>query len=182
MEDSFEKYIREHRMAFDDAEPSAKHAQDFQRKLEGKKSQSSLNIVWWSAAAVVALIIGFTSVMSTFSSADPAQLPTSMALSDVSSSMAEVEAFYSEEINQSKDILAELSDDAGKAKTLNESLFTLEKQYDFLKSELAIHQGDQRIIMRMIENYRLRLKILEKHLIQIQKYQKTNKSSHNENA
>jgi hypothetical protein len=182
MEDSFEKYIREHRKEFDDAEPSAKHAQLFEEKLAGKPKPSSLTIIWWAAAAVVVLFIGINTVLSTISPVKIAPANTNMTLSQVSSSMAQVEAFYSEEIVQSKNMLSAISNNSKELELLQVNLAGLEKQYDFLKAELAIHQGDQRIITRMIENYRMRLKMLEKHLILIQKYHVNHKSVPNENA
>lgn len=182
MEDSFEKHIREHRFEFDDAEPSANHTQLFEKKLAGKSETISLTGIWWAAAAVIALFLGINGVLSTFSSVETVPENQNMALSEVSSSMADVEAYYSEEIQQSKNMLALISNNTEELELLNQNLSNLDKQYEFLKAELAKQQGDQRIISKMIENYRMRLKMLEMHLNTIQKYQVNHKPVTNENS
>ena len=181
MEDSFEKYIREQRMQFDDAEPSAKHALVFEKKLAGKERSNPLRMIWW-AAAVIVLFVGVAAVMKNLPDAPQETENTSMALKEVSSEMADVEAFYTEEILQSKTMLSAFGADQNQIELLNKNLDLLEQQYDYLKSELAAHLGDQRIITSMIENYRTRLQLLEKHLLFIQKYQQHQNQTSHENA
>lgn len=181
MKDSFEKYIREQRMQFDDAEPSAKHAQVFEKKLAGKERTNPLRMIWW-AAAVIVLFVGITAVMRNLPEAPQENENTSMALKEVSPEMADVEAFYTEEIVQSKNMLSAFGANQNQIDLLNQNLELLERQYDYLKSELAAHPGDQRIITSMIENYRTRLQLLEKHLLFIQKYQHHQNQSSHENA
>ncbi|MDP4935556.1 MAG: hypothetical protein NWR30_12650, partial [Salibacteraceae bacterium] len=177
----FEKYIREQRMQFDDAEPSARHAQVFEKKLAGKEHSNPLRMIWW-AAAVIVLFVGVAAVMKNLPDAPQETENTSMALKEVSSEMADVEAFYTEEILQSKTMLSAFGADQNQIELLNKNLDLLEQQYDYLKSELAAHPGDQRIITSMIENYRTRLQLLEKHLLFIQKYQQHQNQTSHENA
>lgn len=177
--DEFEKNIRENLADFE-AEPSANHELRFAEKLNGNKVEKP----WRWAALAAACIAAFITVLNlnqeeiTAQESNPKSM---MKLSEVSPEMAEVEAFYTEEILTSEVQVKSLTGDASSGKMLQAQLQFLGDQYKLLETELALNPGDERIIKNMIENYRTRLKLLEKHLSMIQKYQQL-KSTVNESA
>ncbi|MDY0286521.1 MAG: hypothetical protein RBR21_10340, partial [Bacteroidales bacterium] len=82
--------------------------------------------------------------------------------------LQEAEAFYEARINQSKTRLASYSTQHPELlEEINNDLEQLSQVYEELKNDLDDHAANQEIIEAMIQNYRLRLGILEQILAQL---------------
>lgn len=74
--------------------------------------------------------------------------------------LAEVESYYSSEIN---DRLEELKSFENNELVIEE-LNLLQEEFDELKSEMGDHINDEKIVIALIQNYRLRLDLLKEIL------------------
>lgn len=78
-------------------------------------------------------------------------------LSEISTELAEIEAYYVSQVNDRMDDLKKYQTDPAIAETIE----TLEEEYKSLSQELGKGGDDEKIIEAMIENYRLKLMVLE---------------------
>lgn len=163
LEDRFKENIE----PFDSEEPTPGHAERFQKRLSSRKVKPTLRSLWMAAT----ILAGFFVVTQLMPTASPDEAGTveeaTMGLADISPEMAEVELYFSEQIAEKKNSLDTSKDEAS---LLGEELDKLEQNYSDLKLELSKTQGDERVVRWMIENYRLRLQLLELHLERTEQY------------
>ena len=176
MKRRLEDFIHENRDQLDQASPSEGHFDRFEQLLsheEVPKKRSFVPLMRIAAILVVLVIAGSYVFLSNPGQEEgTTELPVTTAgisLKDISPEMAEVESFFSAQINN-------LAKDAPEA---THHLTQLETAYEQLKIELASNYGDERIIRAMIRNYRLRLQVLEQHL-ELKQFQQTIKNKKNE--
>lgn len=182
---NLEEEIRKNRSAFDDAEPPTGHSERFERRLGGPRKPLLRRSWYWMAAAVVALIV-LVRVLEPQPQLEPQPVAeqtepeSKMTLAEHSQKMAEVEAYFTGQIEDTYQLVQLTAEERnGQMELLIRHLTELEKDYEKLKLELYRQPGDERILNRMIENYRLRLKLLEWHLNQLNQ---TPKNTENENV
>ena len=185
MSDKLKKYIAENDAEFD-ALPSKGHFERFKQK-QGLKTivtepKRTVIPVFMKIAAIFVLVFGigwlFFNLGKMQGSQEFASNTTTM---DVSNELAEAEFFFTEQVNlKKKEVLAYSSSDNVATKQIMLELEKLELQYIDLKEELAINNNNEQVINAMIENYRMRLTVLEKLLQQLKKSNKI-KQKHHEN-
>ncbi|MEQ9186323.1 MAG: hypothetical protein RLP15_01210 [Cryomorphaceae bacterium] len=176
---SLEDISKEDRLAFDDLEPNEGHAQRFRQKLNktlGTRTKNPMQMMWWAAAVIAGILLVTKAVPSSDGAPEPMQEAT-IGLSDISPEMAEVESYFTRRIRSEKKHLSDDGNQAEYEQLIEAQLNQLEADYELLRQELNEHQGDQRIVRYMVENYRLRLRLLETHLDKIEKYVPQNPSN-----
>lgn len=176
---SLEDISKEDRLAFDDLEPNDGHAQRFQQKLNKTTDASRRNpmqMMWWAAAVIAGILLVSRAVPSADETSAPIQEAT-IGLSDISPEMAEVESYFTRRIRSEKKHLIDDDREEAYEQLIATQLNQLEEDYELLRQELNQHQGDQRIVRYMVENYRLRLRLLETHLNKIEQYDPQNPSN-----
>ena len=125
-----------------------------------------MRMVWWAAAAVI-LLLGITNGLPNLGGEEEEVQVATMSLSDISPEMEEVETYFTSSIKKQQTVVAETPMAPKHNDLLDTQLEQLEKDYERLRLELTNHPGDERIIRYMVENYRLRLLLLETHLDKI---------------
>ena len=181
MQDDLKKFIQENRSAFKELEPSANHASRFEKKLASDSKSNPFRMLWL-AAAVIVLFLGIGAVLKLINQAPVEVQSAGMSLSEISPELGEIERFLSEEIKQTTAMVQSVNGSSVDLASINKHLESLETEYVYLKLELAKNQGDQRIIERMIQNYKTRLLLLEKHLKMTKSQHQPLKPISNENA
>lgn len=168
-----EAYIRQHSAEADAAEPPVGHERRFQQRL----NQGNTSTPWYrpmiGAAAIILVLL--TAIQWSESEHTTPMAPeatmaeeASMPLHQVSHAMEEVEAFYTTAVARSFEQVRAAQPDAPHAELLNQNLEKLKASYRKLEQELYYHPNDPRVLTRMIENHKLRLQLLERHLLLIQ--------------
>lgn len=100
---------------------------------------------------------------------------------DYSNELSDAEQFFTQQVDlKKKEVLAFSNANNTATKQIMLELEKLELQYLDLKEELAINNNNEQILNAMIENYRMRLSVLERLLKQLKK-SNTIKQKHHEN-
>jgi len=157
-----EKFIKKERDSFDEEPLPLGHENRFLMKTEKQKIENENRVRFWrvAAAITVLLLAGGSLLLPRFNSPVDVQYG-SMALSDVSSDMANIELYYTSKLEEKYEGLQELSETNTEVKSLFYELTFLNEEYDNLERELYRSGTSDRVILAMIENFRLRLKIME---------------------
>lgn len=176
--DALENFIKENREAFDSEHPSA----DLWQRIEASLPEERVVVLRPRSrfralriAAAVLLLIGTGTVLGLFlnpSHFGPASGATTFSLAAVAPQHAEAEQFFRRQIAGK---VAQLQD-AGKAEEVMTDLNQLEKQMEELKKAFqeAPRESREFIIHSMIQNYQLRIELLERVLEEV-------RSSHPQN-
>ncbi|MGB0929529.1 MAG: hypothetical protein ACPGVB_02050 [Chitinophagales bacterium] len=175
--DPLERFVQEHRDEFDLKEPSFELWDRIADSLPPDKEESAPKMVplrlVFRMAAMVVVVLG-AALMLFFQSSDNSNdirlKGQSIALHDISPELAEVEQHYVALI-EAKLVTLKSSEILNGAdyQSLIHEMEDLDKDYEELKKELRNSLDKEQVIEAMIQNYRLRLKILEKMLQQVQK-------------
>ncbi len=185
--DPLELFVQQHRDEFDLKEPSSKLWEQIADNLPPDKEKSaprmvSLQLVLRIAAMVI-VVLG-AALLLFFQASDNSEIRLkgrSIALHDISPELAEVEQHYIALI-AAKLVTLKSSNILNGAdyQSLIHEMEALDKDYEELKKELRNSLDKEKVIEAMIQNYRLRLKILEKMLQQIQKESESDLKSEKE--
>lgn len=174
--DPLERFVQKHRDEFDLKEPSLELWDRIADSLPPDKEKSAPKMVplrlVLRMAAMVVVVLG-AALMLFFQSSNNPDIRLkgrSIALHDISPELAEVEQHYMALI-EAKLVALKSSDVLNGAdyQSLIHEMEALDQDYEELKKELRNSLDKEKVIEAMIQNYRLRLKILEKMLQQIQK-------------
>lgn len=162
--DNFKKFINENRDAFDNAEPTEGHEKRFLRKLEQEVGQKkTTSIFFWRVAAsiILLLVLAVAVLIPRFNSPSDVQYG-SMSLSDVSDEMANVEFYYKSKLATEYDKIDQLSLSDPLVKAYMDELDRLNEEYQNLEATLYQSGTHEKVVLAMIENFRLRLSLMEK--------------------
>jgi len=184
--DKLEKYILDHREAFDDREPDPA----IWEKVNTRKSPV-IRINWkdiaWKAAAVAAIFV--TSYF--FHDYMASRNQTSRMLTgerggeapQMVKELIEAEAYYSAQISIKKDEVFRLSASNPEIRhEINMELVDLDRVYNELREDLKDNAANEEVIEAMIQNYRLKLDILEEMLVVLNRTNETQNEKDHENA
>lgn len=169
MSDNLEKFIKENRRSFDGEIPSEMVWKGVIKEIaKPKKKQNVKNInrrFFWAAAAV--LVFAFSIVFYQggiirslkHSSAEIAtnhineesnwQMPGELKTLDVA---------YAQQVNLTMDLLENFPDEQTE---LKEELTELDAEFELLKEEFGAEVSSEDVLNAMIENYRIKLDLLE---------------------
>ena len=164
MKNNFENYF--HETNFDFQEPESGHFMRFENKLKASKKSEKHSWKWLSVAASILLMIGFWF--------GKIQQKSTIDLADISPKMEEIQGYFIAEINEKTKILEKNKTFENKLiikQTLGQ-LTKLENEYQQLLKELNKQGNQKEIINFMLENYQLRLEILENMLKKITQIKK----------
>lgn len=159
-----EKFIKEQKEAFDNAEPVAGHRERFERRLDriAEKENKSRVMFWRVAAAIIVLVVLCVSVLvPRFNSPSDVQYG-SMTLSDVSSDLADVELYYQSKLSEEYEVIDEMSMSDPVVNSYIEELNLLNTEYALLEEQLYLSGTHEKVVLAMIENFRMRLDLIEK--------------------
>lgn len=170
--DKLEKYIIDHREEFDQFEPDPALFERI-RKPTGILRMFTWKSVLWKAAAVLVIFTAsyfFHDLMSTrHHEQSTAEVETEAGQpSEIIKMMIEAEAFYTAQIADRRTELNLLAQDQPEIhREINYELLELDSVYADLKRDLKDNASNEEVIEAMIQNYRIKLDILEDVLQQL---------------
>ena len=178
MKDNLEQFIMDNREAFDQDIPNPRIWERIDQQIAAPPKNRRLKM--WKAmgiAASVAILIGFGALLGANYSASP-----SLAAADESGfalELEEMENYYQQQIEKKKARLVGLEYEG----SVTEDLQQLDGFFEELKGELEVSPkgAEERIIEAMINNYQIRIDILERVLNHLESpNQEINKSKDDE--
>lgn len=134
--------------------------------VETSKRHKESRIVWMKIAAAVVVTFGISwFVFSMFG--NMSTVNEGYALRDVSPELAETELYYATQISEKLEMIQISNADVDNL--VFENLALLDSAYDELKLDLKDNVDNEEVVGAMIENYRIKLEILEQILYGINK-------------
>lgn len=187
MSDKLKNFISENEAEFD-VLPQSGHFERFkQKQSQQEKAVNRKPVVisgFMKIAAIFALVFGIGWLFFNLGKMQGSQEFASNTTIDAiinSSELNEAETFFTQQVNlKKKEVLTYASSNNEATQLIMLELEKLELQYIDLKKELLINDNNEQIINAMIENYRLRLSVLERLLKQLKK-SNIIKQKHHEN-
>lgn len=169
MKDELKIFADQHRENFDSYQIDADAMWgDIESRLEAVEKASG-GILWsrlWKVAAM--LIVALTVAVGYYLNSQRVAIEKNgIALHDISSDLADTEAFYAAQINEKIELIEVTSGKLDPVVTSQMEL--LDEEYKSLKNDLRDHADSEEVINAMIEYYRLKLAMLEKILLEVQK-------------
>jgi len=169
--DKLEKYILDHRESFDDLEPDPA----LWEKVDTRKApviRMNWKDIAWKAAAVAVIFVAsyyFHDYMASRKQPSPALMSeNSGETSPMVKELIEAEAYYSSQIDLKREEVFRLTSSNPEIRQeIDMELVDLDRVYDELKKDLKDNAANQEVIEAMIQNYRLKLDILEEMLMAI---------------
>lgn len=179
--DPLERFVRDNRDEFDREAPSSNVWEQLSEQLQKEELVGPSNEVstqetkvislqnWWKYTAAAVVVFSITWLAWPSKQKEPVQMATQQtntnnvdgySLADVSGEMAEVEEYYVTSVNDRMKQLRELNVDP---ELLKEIEF-LDTEYQALQEEMGGAVNSNQIVEAMIDNYRLRLDLLESML------------------
>jgi len=180
--DKLEQFIRDNRKGFDDLEPDPELWNKIKKPEPKTKiiNMTPMAIGWKSfasrAAAVVIIFISSYYFHEYRSQRNNQKTEVTAENSPVYQELIEAEFYYSAQIDDRKDELFRLTTNVpGLQKEVSNELSNLDAIYLELKEDLKDNADNQEVIEAMIQNFRLKLEIIEEMLNQIKAKQNKNK-------
>ncbi len=162
--ENLEKFIRENRADFDTGVPSLNVWANLDQHLD--RQRPSARVVWMKRLRVAAAVL----VLLTAGGVGGAYLTNSNktvgSLADVSPEHAEMERYFSSQVEEKLAKLASYKQDG----IVKADIQELDEAYEQLKKELenAPDGADEKIIQAMVETYQTKINILEQVLEKVE--------------
>ncbi len=168
--DNLEQFIQNNRQAFDsfDPDPGLFRGVKTRRPVVRMHAWSSLV---WKAAAVAAIFVAGYFANDWISRVPPAPMhaETHAGNTDIVTMLIEAEAYYTAQIDSRKKEFYTLASGNPQLKQeIDYELVELDSIYGELKRDLKDNAANEEVIEAMIQNYRIKLNILEDVLGQMQ--------------
>lgn len=165
MKDKFKERVDNTRQEWDHYETNLDDLWgDIELKLDEQENKMHSGWYWMKVAASVSIIIAVGWALgSTFGSGG--QKVRLYGLSDMSPELAETEFYYSSQINETLHLISACDVDVDDF--VMEDLALLDSAYRELQHDLRDNVDNDEVVSAMIQNYRLKLQILEKILEEI---------------
>lgn len=204
MSERLEDYVKKHRNDFDFLEPNAALWNKIETKLGPERKNRSLNILWKAAAVI--LVFGFsfwaqmqlgeknqtitqhnihtgtpeiaTNIPDTEESPVIAPAPENKLVPE----FAETEKYYNRKVKSTmKELKVYLVKYPDVATDMNKDLAELDSVYRTLKRDLGDNVAQEEIISAMIQNYRMKLQLLEDIKSELMRSSATKNNNKNKN-
>jgi hypothetical protein len=176
MMDKLEKYIIENRDSFNVYEPGPAVWDKVQKSVKKTKVRTiNWSTVMWRAAIVVLFLATAFTLSVVLQLRNHGSNMADQKLMKKIPELAEAEAYYTTITkNKLEEINKHLNNDPELQKKFLKDVSELDKMYDNLKKDLLDNVETQEIVEAMIQNYRLKLEVLEEILKDLQNSEKTN--------
>jgi hypothetical protein len=170
MKDNLKKYIEDNRSSFEvyKGDKEAMWA-EIKRKLDEVENSSSKHFPWKNALRIAASIlfiltlsIGFLMIKGSSE-----RYANGVSLHDLSPELAEAELYYNQILEAKMNLIR--ASNVNVDDIVVDDFQSLDSAYNDLKMDLEDNMYNEEVIDAMIQNYRLKLQILENILEEIQK-------------
>ncbi len=184
--DKLEKYILDHREQFDDQEPDPA----IWERVDTRKSPV-IRMNWkdmaWKAAAVAAIFVAsyyFHDYMASRKNDSQTLLgKNTEETSPMVRELIEAEAYYTSIISMKKDEVFRLTaSNPDIRREIDMEMVDLDRVFSELKEDLKDNADNEEVIEAMIQNYRLKLDILEEMLLQLKQSNESQNEKDHENT
>lgn len=186
-QDKLEKYILNHRDEFDDQDPDPAIWDRI-----GTRKAPVLRLHWrsiaWKVAAAVAIFIAsyfFHDYMSARKDSFPGYFTGSQETetSPMIRELIEAEAYYTSQIELRKNEVYQLTVAYPEIRhEIDMEMVEMDNVFSELKEDLKDNTSNEEVIEAMIQNYRLKLQILEEMLFRIRQANEQQKQQQHENV
>lgn len=183
--DKLEKFIKDHRGEFDDLVPDPKIWDKIEKREPGKHSVNWTTVLLRVAAVVVIFVSAYIFVDYLSKSDISNEVAKNEMIdpedADMARELMEAEYYYTNQIDERKEEFYCLTvNNAGVRDDIDAELIDLDKTFSELKDDLKDNADNEEVIMAMIQNYRLKLEILDEILKQLRAADKNNKCHESE--
>jgi len=166
--DRLESFVDENRHEFDPMEPSDKTWEAISKRLEPQQLSPKKAFGWLKVAAVVAVAVLGTFGIYQVRLSEQKQTAKALQVDPEVQELMEAEAYYAQEVSGKLTEIQKCYKIHPELKSEIESdLNELESMYLNLKSDLKENISNKEVIEAMIENNRIRLKLVDDVLEQI---------------
>lgn len=173
-QDKLEKFISENRELFDDELPGSGVWENISADIQPQRGIGWKSILWKAAAAVIIFTASW--FFHDLIDSSPSEITTAHKEAMDSESkekrnaLLEAEAYYTSRIGNTREKVYKLArDNRQLLKELNEEFVELDRIMKDLKRDLQDNAANEEVVEAMIQNYRVKLLILEEVLQQLQK-------------
>jgi len=181
-EDRLEQFIAENRDQFDLYDPDEKVWKEISKTIHRKRFFTSWKTVVWRAAAVIVIFAAsfmFWEYMS-HSNILIGRMEKKVKKLDIPE-LREAEIYYTNMVdNRMDEIRPLIEEDPQLRDELNRDLSELDSIYSELQKDLTDNIANDEVVEAMIQNYRLKLEILEDLLEHLQETSKNDENEKNE--
>ncbi len=175
--ESLKKYIRQNRDSFEEKEPLEGHFDRFRQKLETRKPARKVNLFMVAAAAAIAGIILTGTMGLLINSSSLNRYNTKeLSLGVISPELKEVENYYISQINTKYNQINSLKKNSSPEMELEvkKAIDEMNLGYILLKRDLSTSPKQERIVSAMIQQYQIRVEMLDQILDTLQKFNQIN--------
>ncbi|MEZ5041020.1 MAG: hypothetical protein R2828_14075 [Saprospiraceae bacterium] len=166
-QDSLEKFIQDHREAFDDAYPSLRSWAVIEQSLTEEKVKQLTSRRLLKIAAAVLMIFTAGGLIGSYLTQTQHEKANVLAdfLPDISPELVELEKHYLDQIAQKSAQLASFPQD----KEVIDDLQIIDQAMDELRIELEVapRGAEEQIVTTLIRSYQIKVQILERVLARI---------------
>lgn len=169
--ESLKKYIRKNRDSFDEKEPLEGHFDRFRQKLEARKYSRKIHpFIVAAAAAIAGLVLTGTMGLLYNNSNWKPNNQNGISLSVVSPELKEVEDYYQSQIDSKYNQIKSLNEVSSPeiATEVNKAITDMDLGYKTLKKDLSDSPKRERIVSAMIQQYQLKIEMLDQILNTLQ--------------
>ena len=181
-EDRLEQFIAENRDQFDLYDPNDKVWKEVSKTIRNKQRFTNWRTVVWRAAAVIVIFAAsfmFWEFMSN-SNILIGRQERKVQKMDIPE-LREAEIYYTNMVdNRLEELTPLIQQDPELRNELNSDLDELDSIYSELQKDLIDNIANDEVVEAMIQNYRLKLEILEDLLEQLQETSKNDENEKNE--
>lgn len=174
-----EHFITNNKEKFDTETPHLKVWSGIEKRLNGVKEYGVVRIGWWrqAAAAVALLVVG--ACLGMYFTNKTENTAIVQAAKEVAPDLKEAENFYNQKVESKLTQLVSYNPDPSVMADLNQ----LDEIQEELRKELRRAPASTReeIVRRLIENYQIKLGILERVLNHIEEHQTDNQKIQQKN-
>ncbi len=175
--DRLEQFVRDHREDFDDLtpDPGLWNQVELPEKKTIKLNWKTIGV---RVAATVVIFISAYYFHDFMDARQDSRMASNQQLMDNEAyqSLMEAEVFYTTQINYKKDELFRRTSSHPQLRDIIlEELTDLDLVLQELKADLSDNAANEEVVEAMIQNYRLKLRVLEEILVQLQKPEENEK-------
>ena len=170
--DKLKAFIEEHRNNLDSEEPAESLWNKIERDLDqGVSTRTSAKRYWPFAASIMILLGAASFFYFNELAAINSRATVEEEVQEIATGLEEIDRYYALQVNEKTAALADYEIDPD----IQEELNVLKVEFDELTEDLGVGANPELIIEAMINNYRLRISILEDLLNALQQ-ERTNSS------
>ena len=184
--DNFKDFTEANKDQFDSIEPSPESWNKIEQRVYKDKPLIRTTILLRVAASLFLIlgaawigiqIVSISQDQVVAGEAKSIEEDATYAFNGMSDELVEVEKFYVSEVNLKEEKLANYQVD----KDLMEEVEKLKLEFDQLKEEMSTSADPMRVVEALINNYQLRLEILQSILDQLEKEKRKELQKENQN-